>query len=52
MSLTNYVSQSVIGSLIFFPYALGLAPYCGYLTSFAAVSYTHLFPAAEPPRFC
>lgn len=26
MSLTNYVSQSVIGSLIFFPYALGLAP--------------------------
>ncbi|MCI9266404.1 DUF418 domain-containing protein [Akkermansia muciniphila] len=35
MSLTNYVSQSVIGSLIFFPYALGLAPYCGYLASFA-----------------
>ena len=34
MSLTNYVSQSVIGSLIFFPYALGLAPYCGYLASF------------------
>ncbi|MGL5228236.1 MAG: DUF418 domain-containing protein, partial [Bacteroidales bacterium] len=25
MSLTNYVSQSIIGSLIFFPYALGLA---------------------------
>lgn len=35
MSLTNYVSQSMIGSLIFFPYALGLAPYCGYLASFA-----------------
>ena len=35
MSLTNYVSQSVIGSLIFFPYALGMAPYCGYLVSFA-----------------
>lgn len=34
MSLTNYVSQSMIGSLIFFPYALGLAPYCGYLASF------------------
>lgn len=34
MSLTNYVSQSLIGSLIFFPYALGLAPYCGYLASF------------------
>ena len=25
MSLTNYISQSIIGSLIFFPYALGLA---------------------------
>ena len=35
MSLTNYVSQSVFGSLIFFPYALGMAPYCGYLVSFA-----------------
>ena len=35
MSLTNYVSQSMIGSLIFFPCALGLAPYCGYLASFA-----------------
>lgn len=34
MSLTNYISQSIIGSLIFFPYALGLAPYLGYLNSF------------------
>ena len=25
MSLTNYISQSVIGSIIFFPYAFGLA---------------------------
>lgn len=29
MSLTNYISQSVIGSLIFFPYALGLASVLG-----------------------
>ena len=29
MSLTNYVSQSIIGSLIFFPYALGLASTLG-----------------------
>ncbi len=34
MSLTNYVSQSVIGSLIFFPYALGLAPHLGIAWSF------------------
>lgn len=29
MSLTNYISQSIIGSLIFFPYALGLASKLG-----------------------
>lgn len=29
MSLTNYVSQSIIGSLIFFPYALNLADKIG-----------------------
>lgn len=34
MSLTNYVSQSFIGSLIFFPYALGLASYLGVAWSF------------------
>ncbi len=34
MSLTNYVSQSIIGSLIFFPYALNLAPHVGMLGSF------------------
>ncbi|OCA04004.1 DUF418 domain-containing protein [Akkermansia glycaniphila] len=35
MSLTNYITQSVIGSLIFFPFALGLAPHLGYVASFA-----------------
>lgn len=34
MSLTNYVSQSIIGSIIFFPYALGLASYIGIAWSF------------------
>ncbi|MDR2982939.1 MAG: DUF418 domain-containing protein [Puniceicoccales bacterium] len=34
MSLTNYVSQSIIGSLIFFPYALNLAPHAGFAGSF------------------
>lgn len=29
MSLTNYISQSIIGSLIFFPYAFGLASVIG-----------------------
>ena len=33
MSLTNYVSQSIIGAIIFFPFALYLAPYCGYTVS-------------------
>ncbi len=33
MSLTNYISQSVIGSLIYFPFGLYLAPYCGYTVS-------------------
>ncbi len=34
MSLTNYVSQSIIGALIFFPIGLNLAPYTGYTLSF------------------
>lgn len=34
MSLTNYVSQSIIGSIIFFPYALGLASSLGIAWSF------------------
>ncbi len=33
MSLTNYVSQSIIGFIIFFPFALHLAPFCGYTIS-------------------
>lgn len=33
MSLTNYVTQSIIGALIFFPVGLNLAPYLGYTTS-------------------
>lgn len=33
MSLTNYVSQSVIGALIYFPFGLYLAPFCGYTLS-------------------
>lgn len=34
MSLTSYVSQSIIGSLLFFPYALNLAPVLGICSSF------------------
>lgn len=33
MSLTNYVSQSLIGALIYFPFFLYLALYCGYTIS-------------------
>lgn len=33
MSLTNYVSQSVLGAIIYFPFGLYLAPYCGYTLS-------------------
>jgi uncharacterized protein len=33
MSLTNYVSQSIIGALIYFPIGLHLAPHCGYALS-------------------
>lgn len=33
MSLTNYISQSVIGAFIFFPIGLNLSPYCGYTNS-------------------
>lgn len=34
MSLTNYITQSVIGAFIYFPFGLYLAPYCGYTLSF------------------
>ena len=33
MSLTNYISQSIMGAIIYFPFALYLAPYCGYTVS-------------------
>ena len=33
MSLTNYISQSVVGAIIYFPFGLYLAPYCGYTVS-------------------
>ena len=33
MSLTSYVSQSIIGALVYFPFGLYLAPYCGYTVS-------------------
>lgn len=33
MSLTNYISQSIIGAIIYFPFGLYLAPYCGYTLS-------------------
>lgn len=29
MSLTNYITQSIIGAFIYFPFGLYLAPYCG-----------------------
>ena len=33
MSLTNYITQSIIGAAIYFPFGLHLAPYCGYTVS-------------------
>lgn len=33
MSLTNYVAQSIIGAIIYFPIGLYLAPYCGFAIS-------------------
>ncbi len=33
MSLTNYISQSIAGAIIYFPFGLYLAPYCGYTVS-------------------
>lgn len=35
MSLTNYISQSVAGAVIYFPFGFYLAPYCGYAASLA-----------------
>lgn len=33
MSLTNYITQSIIGAFIYFPFGLYLAPYAGYTLS-------------------
>lgn len=33
MSLTNYISQSILGAIIYFPFGFYLAPYCGYTLS-------------------
>lgn len=33
MSLTNYISQSIIGAIVYFPLGLYLAPRCGYTIS-------------------
>ena len=33
MSLTNYITQSILGAFIYFPIGLYLAPYCGYAIS-------------------
>lgn len=35
MSLTNYIAQSVVGALLYFPFGLYLAPRCGYTLSLA-----------------
>ena len=33
MSLTNYIIQSIVGAIIYFPFGLYLAPYCGAAAS-------------------
>lgn len=33
MSLTNYITQSAIGAVVYFPIGLYLAPHCGYTAS-------------------
>lgn len=33
MSLTNYITQSILGAIIYFPFGLYLAPHCGYTLS-------------------
>ena len=48
MSLTNYITQSIIGALIYFPFGLYLAPYCGYTISLLIGIFTFLLQV----RFC
>ncbi|MDF9831231.1 DUF418 domain-containing protein [Parabacteroides sp. PF5-6] len=33
MSLTNYITQSILGAIIYFPIGFYLAPYCGFTVS-------------------
>lgn len=42
MSLTNYITQSVIGAFIYFPFGLYLAPHCGYAVSLCIGIFTFL----------
>ena len=48
MSLTNYITQSIIGALIYFPFGLYLAPYCGYIVSLLIGIFTFFLQV----RFC
>lgn len=42
MSLTNYITQSIIGAAIYFPFGLYLAPYCGYTLSLLVGIFTFM----------
>lgn len=42
MSLTNYITQSILGAIIYFPIGLYLAPYCGYTISLLIGLFTFL----------
>lgn len=48
MSLTNYITQSVMGAVIYFPIGFYLAPYCGYTVSLLIGIFTFLLQV----RFC
>lgn len=48
MSLTNYITQSIIGAMVYFPFGLYLAPYCGYTISLLIGIFTFLLQV----RFC
>lgn len=48
MSLTNYITQSIVGAFIYFPFGLYLAPYCGYTASLLVGIFTFLLQV----RFC
>lgn len=48
MSLTNYITQSIVGAFIYFPFGLYLASYCGYTASLLVGIFTFLLQV----RFC